>query len=93
MKGGRSWHSEGSYKADHPSAISFLYSVYMYMQKVMLGPSTRIFLAERSEDPNARNINYLGSECPSTRDKKNKHDGGRALLKADNFALLSFSTW
>ena len=33
---GRSW------KADHPSAICFLYSVYM--QKVVLGPSARIFL-------------------------------------------------
>ena len=37
MEGGR------SYKADHPNAIYFLYSVYM--QKVVLGPSARIFLA------------------------------------------------
>ena len=37
MEVGRSW------KADHPSAISFLYSVYM--QEVVLGPSARIFLA------------------------------------------------
>jgi len=29
-------------KADHPSAIRFLYSVYM--QNAVLGPSTRIFL-------------------------------------------------
>ena len=29
-------------RADHPSAICFLYSVYM--QKVVLGPSARIFL-------------------------------------------------
>ena len=32
-----------SYKADHPSAICFLYSVYT--QEVVLGPSARIFLA------------------------------------------------
>ena len=31
-----------SYKADHPSAICFLYSVYM--QNVVLGPSAKIFL-------------------------------------------------
>ena len=34
-----------SYKEDHPSAIGFLYPVYM--QKVVPGPSARIFLAER----------------------------------------------
>ena len=30
---------------EQPGAICFLYSVYM--QKVVLGPSARIFLAER----------------------------------------------
>ena len=35
-------------KADHPSTICFLYSVYM--QRVVLVPSARIFLAEK-EDP------------------------------------------
>ena len=40
MEGGR------SYKADHPSAICFLYLVYMPDL-----PSTRIFLAESKEDP------------------------------------------
>ena len=35
-----------SYKADHPSATYFLYSVYM--QKIVLGLRTRIFPAKRS---------------------------------------------
>ena len=42
MEGGRSLIS---WKVDHPSAICFLYSVYM--RKVVLVPRARIFLAER----------------------------------------------
>ena len=38
-----------SQKVHHPSAIFFLYSVYM--QKVLLVPEARIFLAEMQEDP------------------------------------------
>ena len=43
-----------SQRADHPSAICFLYSVYM--QRVVLVPNARIFLAERQEDPGTRKI-------------------------------------
>ena len=38
-----------SQKADHPSAIFFLYSVYM--REVVLGPSVRIFLAVSQKGP------------------------------------------
>ena len=50
IKGLFTWRKKDpKIKADHPSAICFLYSVYM--QKVVLDPSARIFLAERLEDP------------------------------------------
>ena len=44
-------------QADHPSAICFLYSVSM--QNVVLGPSARIFLAERWENPSARKLTFV----------------------------------
>ena len=43
----RSMEAGRSYKADHPSAICFLYLVYMPYDL----PSSRIFLAESKEDP------------------------------------------
>ena len=38
-----------SKQVHHPSALFFLYSVHV--QKVVLVPKARIFLAERQEDP------------------------------------------
>ena len=46
LHGGRKILAPGrSQKADHPSAICFLYSVHM--QRVVLVPSARTFHAER----------------------------------------------
>ena len=40
--------------SDHSSAICFLYSVYM--ERFVLVPSSRIFLAGRQEDPTTRKM-------------------------------------
>ena len=73
-----------SQKADHSSAICFLYSVYM--QRVVIVPSARIFLVRGSSYLSARKIQVLGrsqhhincfrQEDPSTRDKRDKNVGG-----------------
>ena len=81
LHGGRKILALGrSQKADLPSAICFLYSVYM---------QARIFLEIGSSQLRDRKILALGrsqhhvncfrSEDPSTRDKKNKHGGSRAF--------------
>ena len=53
------------------------------MQKVVLGPSVRIFFRDRT-------VNYLRSEDPSTRDKKEQKwwQPSVQLLKANNFFSL-----
>ena len=86
LHGGRKILELGrSQNADHSSAICFLYSVYM--QEVVLGPSSRIFLVLGSSQLTARKILALGrtqqhvnclcSEVPGARDKQNKSGGGR----------------
>ena len=40
-----------SQRADHPSALMMCFLYSDYTQRVVLVPSTRIFLAERQEDP------------------------------------------
>ena len=40
-----------SQRADHPRAIMICFLYSDYTQRVVLVPSTRIFLAERQEDP------------------------------------------
>ena len=55
LHGGRKILVTGrSQRADHPSAICILYSVYM--QRVVIVPSARIFRAERQEDPSTRKV-------------------------------------
>ena len=99
LHGGRKILELGrSQRADHPSAICFLYSVYM--QVVVLGPSSRIFLVLGSSQLTTRKIlalgrsqhfrNCLRSEVPGARDKKKqtwRRPGfyGIQLPKVDSF--------
>ena len=52
------------WREEDPSTICFLYSVYM--QKVVLGHSARIFL---EIGRSLHHVNYFRSEDPSIRDK------------------------
>ena len=71
---------ERSQKADHPSAICFLYSVYM--QNVVLVPSARIFLAVGQElkilarARSQHQVNGFHQEDPSARYKPHKNGCG-----------------
>ena len=47
----------------------------VYMQRVVVVPSARIFLAERQEDPFMRKILSLGVD-PSNSDKPDKNSDG-----------------
>ena len=49
------WKKEDPIRpVDYPGAICFLYSVYM--KRVVIVPSARIFRAKRQEDPSTRKI-------------------------------------
>ena len=60
LHGGRNILAPGtSWKADHPNAICFLYSVHT--QRAVLVPNAWIFLTNREQDPSTRNILESGS--------------------------------
>ena len=93
MEGGRSW------KADHPSAICFLYSVYR-QNVVLIGPSAWIFLTLGSSQLRARKIlvlersqhhvNYLHLKDPCSKNRRTNMAAAAALSRF--FLLLGSSS-